>query len=138
LQSPENKFGFAANYQKFILVVNMESQFCAQLPKIELHAHLNGSLSVSTIGRLVRLHKENFPDEDLPPAAEIFQDPTSFDVGFAIFKCAQALVDHPAAVKMAAINVLEEFHKDHVYYVELRSTPRDCEGGKSSVEFQPK
>ena len=30
----------------------MSSKYCENLKKIELHAHLNGSLSVKTIGRL--------------------------------------------------------------------------------------
>ena len=30
----------------------MSSEYCENLKKIELHAHLNGSLSVKTIGRL--------------------------------------------------------------------------------------
>lgn len=105
----------------------MTLEYCHELPKIELHAHLNGSLSVSTIGKLVRLHKQSFPEEVVPPAAEIFQDPKSFDDGYAIFKCAQALVDHPEAVKLATSSVLKEFSEENVIYIELRSTPRHCE-----------
>ena len=113
----------------------MSYEFCEKLPKVELHAHLNGSLSVSTIGKLVRLHKQSFPDEDVPPAADIFKDPSNFDDGYAIFKCAQALVDHPEAVKLAAKNVLKEFAEDNVIYVELRSTPRNVEGKMTKVEY---
>ena len=74
------------------------------------------------------MHKQNFPNEDVPPAAEIFKDPETFNDAFAIFSCAQALVDHPAAVKLAAANVLKDFHEDNVAYMEIRSTPRSIEG----------
>ena len=113
----------------------MAAQFCKLLPKIELHAHLNGSLSVPTIAKLVRLHKQSYPQEEVPSATEIFNDPKGFDDGYAIFKCAQALVDHPEAVKLAARSVLREFAEDNVKYVELRSTPRDCPGKMTKREY---
>ena len=113
----------------------MAVEFCKKLPKIELHAHLNGSLSVTTIGKLVRLHKQSYPDEEVPAAAQIFLDPVGFDDGYAIFKCAQALVDHPEAVKLAASNVLREFAEDNVKYLELRSTPRECPGKMTKREY---
>ena len=62
-------------------------------------------------------------------------DPKSFDDGYAIFKFAQALVDHPAAVKLATSNVLKEFAEDNVVYIELRSTPRDCAAKMTKKEY---
>ena len=50
---------------------NMAREFCSKLPKIELHAHLNGSLSVSTINSLVQLHKLSFPNEEVPNVSDI-------------------------------------------------------------------
>ena len=113
----------------------MASEYCENLKKIELHAHLNGSLSVTTIARLVRLHKQNFPEEEVPAAADIFKDAKTFNDAFAIFSFAQALVDHPAAVKMATKNVLKDFADDNVAYIELRSTPRECFGKMTKREY---
>ena len=62
-------------------------------------------------------------------------DPKSFDDGYKIFKFAQALVDHPAAVKLATSNVLTEFAEDNVVYLELRSTPRNCAGKMTKKEY---
>ena len=50
---------------------NMAREFCSKLPKIELHAHLNGSLSLSTINSLVQLHKLSFPNEEVPNVSDI-------------------------------------------------------------------
>jgi adenosine deaminase len=37
-------------------------EYCIQLPKIELHAHLNGSLSPSTMRELVERKKAEKPE----------------------------------------------------------------------------
>ena len=53
------------------LSTKMAREFCGKLPKIELHAHLNGSLSVSTINKLHSLHKLSFPNEEVPNVSDI-------------------------------------------------------------------
>ena len=53
------------------LNANMAREFCEKLPKIELHAHLNGSLSVPTINKLYNLHKLSFPNEEIPNVSDI-------------------------------------------------------------------
>ena len=39
----------------------MSDDYCQKLKKIELHAHLNGSLSVTTIGRLGKVMVLSYP-----------------------------------------------------------------------------
>ena len=41
--------------------------FIQQMPKIELHAHLSGSISKQTVRELISLHQKNYPDEEIPP-----------------------------------------------------------------------
>ena len=53
----------------------MAREFCGKLPKVELHAHLNGSLSVSTINKLHKLHQHSFPNEEVPNVSDITIDP---------------------------------------------------------------
>lgn len=48
-------------------------QFCVQLPKVELHAHLNGSLSPATMRELVERKKAAKPE------LANFQIPDSLD-----------------------------------------------------------
>jgi len=40
--------------------------FIKQMPKIELHAHLSGSISKQTVRELITLHQKNYPDEEIP------------------------------------------------------------------------
>ena len=41
--------------------------FIQQMPKIELHAHLSGSISKQTVRELINLHQKNYPEEVIPP-----------------------------------------------------------------------
>ena len=43
-----------------------DEQFFKLIPKAELHAHLNGSISPLTMKKLLKLHKKLFPDEEMP------------------------------------------------------------------------
>ena len=116
-----------------------ENNFTHSLPKIELHAHLSGSLSCQTIDELVTLHRLTFPYEELPPEADKFKDMTkencSFDATYAIFRIAQRIVDHPEAVSLATTRVIEEFAADNVKFLELRSTPRDVADKMTKAQY---
>jgi len=48
-----------------------DDDFYISLPKIELHAHLNGSISYSTMKKLINYHKTTWPDEKLPENSDI-------------------------------------------------------------------
>ena len=43
------------------------ASFIQQMPKIELHAHLSGSISKQTVRELINLHQKNYPEEIIPP-----------------------------------------------------------------------
>ncbi|KAF1798921.1 hypothetical protein V8B55DRAFT_1521190 [Mucor lusitanicus] len=100
------------------------AQFCVQLPKVELHAHLNGSLSPATMHELVERKKA-----DKPELAK-FQIPDSLDRiddFFSLFKFIYQLTDDEESIRIATRNIINEFAKDNVKYLELRTTPRKNE-----------
>ena len=41
--------------------------FIRQMPKVELHAHLSGSISNQTVRELITMHERNYPNEPIPP-----------------------------------------------------------------------
>ncbi|CAO3634378.1 unnamed protein product [Cunninghamella blakesleeana] len=97
------------------------TDFCIRLPKIEAHAHINGSLSPNTMRELVALKK------DMNPELAAFKIPDSLDSindFFGLFKFIYQLTDDETSVKIATQRVIEEFAKDGVKYLELRTTPR--------------
>ncbi|XP_036836417.1 adenosine deaminase-like protein isoform X6 [Oncorhynchus mykiss] len=96
--------------------------FYRQLPKVELHAHLNGSVSFSTIEKLVA-RKPHLNIEHGMTAIRSGQRRT-LDECFQVFKVIHQLVDTEEDILMVAKDVIREFAADGVKYLELRSTPR--------------
>ncbi|KAJ1659244.1 hypothetical protein IWQ61_001647 [Dispira simplex] len=103
-------------------------QFCQALPKVELHAHLNGSLSPSTLAKLRTLKLGKYPElATLRWPQHRNGGSVSLAEFFPLFRHIYKLTEDEQGVKMATWDVLEEFQKDGVRYLELRSTPRAVE-----------
>uniref|UniRef100_H3C284 N6-Methyl-AMP deaminase n=1 Tax=Tetraodon nigroviridis TaxID=99883 RepID=H3C284_TETNG len=100
-----------------------ESVFYRQLPKVELHAHLNGSVSFQTIEKLSK-QKPHLNIERSMTAIGKGQRRT-LDECFQVFKIIHQLVDAEEDILMVAKDVITEFAADGVKYLELRSTPRE-------------
>jgi len=106
--------------------------FCQSIPKIELHAHLNGCIRSSTFRQLLssptdqlRLDTldENFSHGDTHSRmANVFEK-------FALLRsCVTNLED----IRRITRETLEDFINDNVMYVELRTRPRSFDNGKIS------
>ncbi|KYN13501.1 Adenosine deaminase-like protein [Trachymyrmex cornetzi] len=110
------------------------SEFCRKLPKVELHAHLNGSLSVNTLQKLCKMQRSDTTCD------ETFMDLnttnfSSLSECFKMFDIAHALTITPQAVFVATCDVIKEFHEDNVIYLELRSTPRAVKDVMTKTEY---
>ncbi|KAI8807266.1 hypothetical protein BJ742DRAFT_318763 [Cladochytrium replicatum] len=103
--------------------------FCRRLPKIELHAHLNGSLSPLTIQHLAQLHSISTLDRpQLPPPPKFLNmaahPEAQFHDFFPLFSYIHQLTADPHALRIATERTIAEFASDGVVYLELRTTPR--------------
>lgn len=100
--------------------MSMMEEFCKMLPKVELHAHINGSVSESTIEKLVAKkqkldHQFSFKKGSTATLKECFEK----------FRLIHQLTDNVDAVYQVTYDVIHEFCDDNVRYLELRSTPRE-------------
>ncbi|KAM8860480.1 N6-Methyl-AMP deaminase [Synchiropus picturatus] len=97
--------------------------FYRQLPKVELHAHLNGSVSTETIKKLIQRKPQLSIEHNM---TAISNDQTrTLEECFQVFKVIHQLVDTEEDILMVAADVIKEFAADGVKYLELRSTPRE-------------
>ncbi|KAJ8726830.1 hypothetical protein PYW08_015227 [Mythimna loreyi] len=103
--------------------------FFVELPKVELHAHLNGSLSPATMLELKRYHADSGLEDKTNAFFDEFQigagDSRNLTDCFQVFNIAHSLTTTPKALALATSLTLQEFQDDGCCYLELRSTPRD-------------
>lgn len=110
------------------------SAFTLALPKVELHAHLTGSISPQTLHE-IWLEQQNDTTTTTskklvdplialaPPPGQSHHNILTF---FKLFDTyIYSLCNTPSAVAYATRSVLEDFASDGVRYLELRTTPRE-------------
>lgn len=81
------------------------------------------SLSDSTLAKLAELRKKSDPKFEVDGLIS-YAEFRSLGECLDVFKLAHDLVDCVEAVKLATTCVIDEFSKENVVYLELRSTPR--------------
>ncbi|XP_078541059.1 N6-Methyl-AMP deaminase [Lissotriton helveticus] len=97
--------------------------FYRDLPKVELHAHLNGSISSATMKKLMAQK----------PHLQIQNGMTMIDKGekrsleecFQMFGFIHQITTTAEDILLVTKDVIKEFADDGVKYLELRSTPRE-------------
>ncbi|ORY35652.1 hypothetical protein BCR39DRAFT_511328 [Naematelia encephala] len=107
--------------------------FCKRLPKIELHAHLTGSIPPSVFQEIYdqRISEDPALIDQLPnPAVLLADEKAGQDINsfFAHFTPLYALLSTISSLQYATRRVLELFAEDGVVYLELRTTPRALPG----------
>jgi adenosine deaminase len=102
-----------------------DAAFTRAVPKVELHAHLTGSISPETLHKIWQESKSDLPDpqETIRPEGAYHDISTFFKVFDSYI---YDLCNTPAAVRFATREVLTAFQDDGVKYLELRTTPREA------------
>jgi adenosine deaminase len=111
-----------------------------QMPKIELHAHLNGSIVHKTMLELIQTFHPEMMHEYVQEYTIVRQEVEdesglegripkpihldSIQSFFSLFGFIYRLTDTPECIALATLRVCELFRDMGCVYVELRSTPR--------------
>ena len=96
--------------------------FCKDLPKVELHAHLNGSVPLATLERLAR---EQGVDGDSRRFFLGERGTRSLAECFKLFEWVYQLTQTDESIYHVTKDVIASFASDNVIYLELRTTPKD-------------
>jgi aminodeoxyfutalosine deaminase len=96
--------------------------FIAKLPKVELHVHLIGSASVTTVLELARRH----PDGPVPHTADElreFYQFRDFPHFIEVYQAVSALLTEPEDIADLVRGVARDLAAQNVRYVELQAAP---------------
>ncbi|KAF2851345.1 Metallo-dependent hydrolase [Plenodomus tracheiphilus IPT5] len=106
--------------------------FATALPKIELHAHLTGSISRECLHHIWRTKKSQDQLLDLEdPLIAIPTGKVDYDIKtfFPLFSSyIYKLCNDLPSIEFSTKAVIQDFQADGVVYVELRTTPRAMPG----------
>lgn len=98
----------------------------ANLPKIDLHRHLEGSLRLSTLAELARTHELDVPAhsaDGLRPHVQIVGEGGDFTDFLAKFPVLRQFYQSLAIISRVAYEAVEDAANDNVRYLELRFNP---------------
>lgn len=100
------------------------NQFIKQLPKIELHAHLNGSIRDSTLLELLASVEHDANAPRATTLASLSATTRTLSDCFVIFDAIHRVTTTPAAIERIAAEVVADFAAQQCVYLELRTTPK--------------
>ena len=96
------------------------------MPKIDLHRHLEGSLRLSTLAEIAHEHGVDLPSyslEELRPYVQVVDDPPDFHPFLAKFRLLRRFYSSREAVERIAYEAVADAAADNVRYLELRFSP---------------
>lgn len=110
--------------------------YCRSLPKVELHAHLNGSLSDATVLKLLSA-REQLGGDFLASAEVTIKrgHKRTLEECFQVFGIIHSIADNLEAVRTITQDVIQEFAADNVKYLELRTTPKNIPNEMTKKEY---
>lgn len=108
----------------------MNYEFLKQLPKVELHCHLDGSLRLETLFELMngefRIANSNLnvkTIEDLRKIVVIEDRMNSLEEFLAIFPITLSVMQDAESIRRIAYELAEDNAKENVRYLEVRFSP---------------
>ncbi|NMA22629.1 MAG: adenosine deaminase family protein, partial [Spirochaetales bacterium] len=109
-----------------------------QIPKVELHDHIDGGLRIPTILELARENQVSLPTWNEDELHALFVQGTkekSLTLYLKPFQYTIAVMQTKKALSRVAFEAVEDLAKEHVVYAELRFAPiLHIEGGLSLQE----
>jgi adenosine deaminase len=104
--------------------------FCQSIPKIELHAHLNGCIRSSTFRQLLSSSDDQVRLDTLDKNFSLGDTHSRMANVFEKFALLRSCVTNLDDIRRITRETLEDFIHDNVIYAEIRTRPRSFDNGK--------
>ena len=106
--------------------MNISDKLLKELPKVELHCHLDGSLRVETILELAQKNNLDLPSfnrDALKKQLCIGNKRVTLEEYIARFDITLSVMQTPSALTRIAYELIEDVSKENVRYIEVRYSP---------------
>ncbi len=97
------------------------------LPKIDLHRHLEGSLRLETLFKIAQKHNVAVPVESLEalrPLVQVTDDPADHEVFLSKFEVLRHFYRTPETIQQLVYEAVADAANDNIKYLELRFSPQ--------------
>lgn len=91
------------------------NKYIFSLPKIDIHAHLNGSIRLKTLFELSS-------EEDQNRLSKLYSKQISLNSAFEVFKISSKILTNLQIVSRITKEMLEDWNKQNCIYLEIRTT----------------
>ena len=105
---------------------SISKELLLQLPKVELHCHLDGSLRISSILDQAKIDNIKLPFknyDDLTAFFKIGENRGSLEDYIKRFDITLCVMQTPKALSRFAYELIEDVSKENVRYIEVRYSP---------------
>ena len=105
---------------------NLTLELIKQLPKVELHCHLDGSLRVDTIIDLAKKNNIDLPTIDknkLSKLISLKSQNISLEKYIALFDITLSVMQNKNSLERISYELMEDLSNDNVVYAEIRFSP---------------
>lgn len=102
------------------------------VPKIELHAHLHGSVRHTTLQELIKMQNVT---NSVSKISLDQNDIGSLQKPFELFPVVHQLVNSLPIVSRILTEMIEDYYHDNTIYLEIRTTPRNLMDGTSKSQY---
>lgn len=103
------------------------------LPKIELHCHLDGSLSLETIKKILPSEKLPSTDSDILKLLKVSDNCKNLSEYLEKFKLPLMGLQSSENLELAAYNMIKDVSMENLKYIEVRFAPTLCTNGGLSI-----
>lgn len=111
----------------------MDKENIRSLPKLDLHCHLDGSMSLQTVGGLLAEQGIILSAGRLEEELRVSDDCASLTEYLKRFKLPLLCLQTKNGLKQAAVDLMECVARENVRYLEIRFAPMLCTEGGLSV-----
>lgn len=101
-------------------------EWARNLPKIDLHRHLEGSLRIDTLAEMAREHSIDLPSydvEQLRPHVQMLDDPPDYQRFLGKFRLLRKFYTSREVVQRVTQEAILDAASDNIRYLELRFNP---------------